>query len=141
MGLGPSNLVILRADEDIRRLEWADIEDNLAFFRRWDMEDVVAAIGRFKGLKRALEKNRPPLSREDASDLLARLTTWEEYYAVCYHVETQRKRKLEDRERSGWHPACLAFAMLPDPDAIDAYDEFILGRAFLFNDFCYVLHK
>jgi hypothetical protein len=34
MGLVPSNLAILQADEDIRRIEWGDIEENLAFFKR-----------------------------------------------------------------------------------------------------------
>jgi hypothetical protein len=82
MGLGPSNLVILRADEDIRRLEWADIEEQLAFFRQWDMEDVSAAIVKFKGLKNALDKTRSPVGGDDAADLLARRTNW----SVCVLV-------------------------------------------------------
>jgi hypothetical protein len=129
MGLGPSNLAILRADEDIRRLEWADIEERLAFFRKWDMVDVAMAIRRFKGLQRALDKNRPAVTGDDAADHRARRTSWAEYYAVCYWVDAQRTRKLEDRLRSSWHPACGAFAMLPDPAALDAFDAFLLGDA------------
>lgn len=50
-----------------------------------------------------------------------------EYYDVCYATETNRKRKLEDRARKVWHPACDGFVMIPDTDALDAYDEYILG--------------
>lgn len=76
MGLGPSNLAIIQADEDIRRLEWNDIEERLSFFRKWDMQDVSAAITRFKGLKRILDKNRPPIRGAEATEMMARRTTW-----------------------------------------------------------------
>ena len=127
MGVGPSNLAILRADADIRKLEWSDIEDRLVFFRRWDMEDVVSAIKRFKAIRHVLDKARKPLHGDEARELLARRTTWEEFFCVCYEVETLRRRKLEDRERGGWHPACQSFAMLEDADALNEYDEFLLG--------------
>ena len=127
MGLGPSNLVILRSDEDIRKLEWGDIEEELAFFRRWDMEDVSSALKKFKGLKRALDKNRPPLNPDDSYDLVNRRTNWSEYYKICYDVDTTRQRKLDERERAVWHPATQSFAMSADTAALDAYDEYILG--------------
>ena len=127
MGLGPSNLAILRSDEDIRRLDWADIEEKLSFFRKWDMEDVSMAIRRFKGLERALDKNRPVITGDAAVDHRARRTSWAEYYTVCYWVETERTRKEEDRLRSSWHPTCGAFAMLPDEAALDEFDEYLLG--------------
>ncbi len=38
-----------------------------------------------------------------------------------------RNLKLEARERAVWHPSCQNFAMLVDHDALEAYDEYILG--------------
>lgn len=49
MGVGPSNLVVMQADADLRELEWKEIEEELAFFHRWDMDDVTSAVSRFEG--------------------------------------------------------------------------------------------
>ena len=82
MGVGPSNLAIVQADDDLRRLEWGDIEEKLAFFRNWDMQDVSSAITRFKGMRRALDKNRPPRRGSDAVEFLARRTSWSALYQI-----------------------------------------------------------
>jgi len=50
-----------------------------------------------------------------------------EFFRIVFEVETHRQRKLQDRERSGWHPSCNSFAMVEDPTALDAYDDFLLG--------------
>ena len=127
MGVGPSNQAIIQADEDIRKLEWSDIQERLQFFRKWDIMDSQSAIGMFEGAETVLDKNRKQLSLEETEELLERRTSWAEFFEIMYAVEARRRRKLEDRERNLWHPACKSFAMLYDMEALDAFDEYMKG--------------
>ena len=138
MGVGPSNQAILQADDDIRKLEWQDIEEKLQFFRRWDIMDSEEAIVKFHGVEHIIDKNREHMTREQAADLLALRTCWAEFFEIMYAVEARRRRKLEDRERNLWHPACTSFAMIYDMEARDAYDEYMLGDTVRPHDEVYV---